>query len=141
MTDASARGFAIEAKVLSRPAAFLGREIRSFKTIDDYVVRGGRGIATSIKSLDLTAKSYQRGSAVASKFRGFASKLQNMTTASGGNFTVSTAANATNRVTDKVLVIALEQGAVSGSQAGAIAKFLREAPVLPDVKIVLQFIA
>jgi hypothetical protein len=49
--------------------------------------------------------------------------------------------NPQSPITDKVLKIAFEKGAATGTQAGAIARFLREASTkFPDVKIVLQFI-
>ena len=141
IADASRRGVAIEAKILSRSAAFLGRQIKNFPVIDDFIKHGSRGIATSIKSIDLTRRTYQTAGGLTTRLRSSARSLQNFKGASRGTFSVSTAAGAKNQITDKVLVIALEQGAATGTQASTIAKFLREAPHLfPDIKVVLQFI-
>jgi hypothetical protein len=47
----------------------------------------------------------------------------------------------TNPITDKVLVVAFEEGAATAEQAEAMLRFLRIAPAeFPDVKIVFQFI-
>ncbi len=132
------RGLLIEKTVLSRPATFLGQKIANFPVIDDYIFKGGRGIATSIKSLDLTAASYQTHSALLSRLNRLARPLQSLTTKSKAGFTVGTVSRP---IDEKRLVIAFEQGAATSTQAQAITRFLREAgSKFPDVKIVIQFI-
>ncbi|MEM7782867.1 MAG: putative Ig domain-containing protein [Planctomycetota bacterium] len=132
------RGLAIEKSVLSRAASFLGQKISSFPVIDDFILKNGRGIATSIKSLDLTAKSYQSGSKVLSQLNTYAKKLQQFSGATRKGVTVGPGGHAIN---DKVLVVAFEQGTATGLQAEAIKRFIREAGTkFPDVKVVFQFI-
>jgi RHS repeat-associated protein len=132
------RGLAIERSILSRAAGFLGQQIEKFPVIDDYIIRGGRGIATSIKSLDLTLPTFQSESALISRLSGYANKLQNFVGASKAGFTVGPGGHA---ITDKVLVLAFEQGAASWSQANALVQFVREAPTrFPDIRVVIQFV-
>ncbi len=67
-----------------------------------------------------------------------AKALQNLTTKNAGGFIIG---NAVTPIESKILVIAFEQGAATGTQAGAIARFIREAATkFPDVKVVIQFI-
>ena len=60
----AARGRAIEEAILGRLPSL--RSIANFPVIDDFV----KGVATSIKSLDLTAATYQNGAALTRKLTG-----------------------------------------------------------------------
>jgi hypothetical protein len=132
------RGLAIESKILGRAASFLGNKINNFPVIDDYVLRAGRGIATSIKSMDLSAKTYQTSSAILSKLNQYAKSLQIFTKATRQGITIG---GREYPVAEKVLVIAFEEGAATAEQATAIVKFFREATTkFPDIKVVLEFI-
>lgn len=52
---------------------------RTFRTIDDF----RNGVATSIKSIDLDAKTYKRASALESRLKGYVNKLASFTSATG----------------------------------------------------------
>ena len=135
------RGLAIEKSVLNRAASFLGRQIKSFPVIDDYIVKGGRGIATSIKSLDLTAKSYQTASGLRSKLNQVARELQafNGTMKHARQFPLGP--NTANLIHDKVLVVAFEEGAATSVQANALVQWFRGAAAnFPGIKVVVQLV-
>jgi hypothetical protein len=138
LLEATKRGLKIEQAILGRAAGFLGRQIKNFPVIDDYVKIGGKGVATSVKSMDLLDDSYQVASQITSKLRSAAKYLQNLTTASRNGFTVG---NVDNPIHQKVLIWAFEVGTASAAQAKVITKFLQEAPILyPDIKVVIQFL-
>jgi RHS repeat-associated protein len=132
------RGLAIEKVILNRAASFGGRVIKNFPVIDDFILRGTRGIATSVKSLDLTAQTYQNTSQLLSRLNSFAHTLQRFSGAARQGFRVGPGGHA---ITDKILVVAFEQGAATSSQAQVIARFVREASTsFPGVKVVVQFV-
>jgi RHS repeat-associated protein len=135
----SARGFAVEKAILNRAASFLGRTIPGFQVIDDYIIRGGRGIATSIKSLDLTAPSYQSATALVSRLNGYAQKLQNFTGATKAGFALGRGTE--NAIDDKVLLVAFEEGAATSVQANALVQWVRTAKAaFPDITVLVQFV-
>lgn len=68
MTSITERGLAIE-------RALGGNLPKNFKTIDKLV----DGVATSIKSVDLTATSYNKGNGLLSTLKGYVNKLDNFT--------------------------------------------------------------
>jgi len=139
MTNVFQRGLAIEKAILSRSASFLGRVIQNFPVIDDYVRIGGQGIATSIKSLDMTRKSYQSASGLLSRLRGYAKVLDNFTGVPGGTFPVGI--GTPNPMNQKVLCLVFEQGSATSTQVNALLSFLREVPArYPSIKVVVQFI-
>ncbi|QNN24723.1 hypothetical protein HED60_21415 [Planctomycetales bacterium ZRK34] len=135
-----ARGLRIEKTLLSRPTAFLGQQIRNFPVIDDFIVKGGRGIATSIKSLDLTRASYQTAAGLRSQLNRYARKLAAFTGDASHGVRIGTP-HGGPAITDKILVVAFEQGSATSVQAKALVQWSREiATKIPDIKVVVQFI-
>ncbi|MFN7875567.1 MAG: RHS repeat-associated core domain-containing protein [Pirellula sp.] len=118
LLDRFARGLQIERQILGRAASFLGQQIRNFPVIDDYILSGGRGIATSIKTLDLTRTSYQTVANLTGRLNAYARSLQGFTGATRQGVTIGAGGNP---ITDRVLVIAFEEGAASAQQATALA--------------------
>jgi RHS repeat-associated protein len=90
----AARGLAIE--------TMEGGNLGNFPVIDKFA----NGIATSIKSLDLGAASYQSGSALLSRVTGYVDKLAGFNGASYGRITI-----AAQDVTTKVLLLVVPPGA------------------------------
>jgi RHS repeat-associated protein len=124
-----ARGRAIERFILGRPANI---PVSNFPVIDDFA----NGVATSIKSLDLTADSYQAASALSGKLGEYASKLSTFAGRTWGGFTVQG-----NQIAQRVLVVAFEQGAPTARQAETLRAFIQTARQnWPNVKVVFQFI-
>ena len=123
-----ARGWAIEELILGG-----ARNLHpNFPVIDDFV----EGVATSIKSLDLTAATYQSGSAIISRLSSYAAKLAAFDGARyAGNVVAGTA------IKEKVLVVAFEEGAATIEQAQVLEEFLRIAKTSwPNIKIAFSFI-
>jgi RHS repeat-associated protein/uncharacterized delta-60 repeat protein len=136
---ASARGFAIEKTILSRAAGFFGKQVRNFPVIDDYIIKGGRGIATSIKSIDLTLPSYTNPAAIVSKLNGYADRLARFAVNGAESYGGVTIGNSTAPVADRVLIVAIEEGAANSSQATAMIQWVREAATkYPNIKILVQ---
>jgi RHS repeat-associated protein len=81
---------------------------RNFPVIDKLV----NGVATSIKSLDLTAKSYQNIKTLTSKIDGYVDKLASFKGASGGGGTVTAA-----EISSKELQLAVPPGATAAQEA------------------------
>ena len=137
----SARGFAIERTILSRAAGFLGKQISSFPIIDDYIIKGGRGIATSIKSIDVTLPSFANPIKLMTTLDDYAVELSRFATNGARTWGGFTVGNAAHPVTDRVLVVAIEEGAATSAQAAALVRWVREAPQLyPGIKVVFQAI-
>ncbi|WP_320069111.1 pre-peptidase C-terminal domain-containing protein [Micromonospora sp. RTGN7] len=102
------RGLAIEAK--------LGGNLpRSFPTIDRFA----NGTATSIKSVDLTAKSYQTAGQLTSRLQGYVDKaagfLKNNTQVTWDGRTITQ-----GQVTARELEIAIQSGKASAAQQSAL---------------------
>lgn len=99
-----ARGLAIEAK--------LGGNLPSaFPVIDRFE----KGVATSIKSLDLNAKTYQNASALTSKLNDYISKLAGFNGASFSGRTIKS-----SQISSRVLEVAVPKGSMTAAQQGAI---------------------
>ena len=124
-----ARGRAIEALLL-RGAPNVIRT-PNFPIIDSF----WQGVATSIKSIDAAAASYQSGAALVSRVAGYARTLANAGTLRQGALSINLANASRN------LVIAFEQGALTVQQAQALRAFMQTASQqFPNVRIVLTFI-
>jgi len=125
-----ARGSAVEDFIFTNVLGRARSLAWSFPVIDDFFA----GVATSIKSLDLTAASYQSGSAIISRLSKYAAELAAY---QGGRFAGVTVAN----ITDRVLLVAFEDGAGTVIQGQALEQFLQTAATQwPNIKIVFQFI-
>jgi len=106
-----------------------GRAFWSRHTIDYF----GHGVAVSVKSIDVTARSYQSAAALMRKLAGYAKQLQHYT----GDLTgVPPIFDADIR--KRVLVVAIEDGAATIAQGTALREFLRRtSSEWPDVIIKL----
>jgi hypothetical protein len=124
---AFARGWAIEELLIG------ARRLHpNFPVIDDFI----EGVATSIKSLDLTAKTYQSASALISRLSGYAGKLSAFQGATFAGDTVAAGA-----IKERVLVVAFEEGAATIEQAKVLEDFMRLAKTAwPNIKVVFEFI-
>ncbi|MGB0563458.1 MAG: RHS repeat-associated core domain-containing protein [Spirulinaceae cyanobacterium] len=121
------RGREIEQFILGRPANI---PVWNFPTIDDY--DSFTGVATSIKSLDLTAKTYQNPKRMVAQIDSYAKKLSKFNGRTYGGVNVPSPSQ-------RVLYIAIEDGAMSRAQAVAMTDFLESARNLyPNVNIVLH---
>ena len=96
-----------------------GREIESilggnlpgnFPVIDKFV----NGVATSIKSVDLTSASYQSASGLKSLLTGYVKSLSGFSGRSWAGAQVGT--NATNQILSRTLEIAIPRGSVTATQ-------------------------
>ena len=81
------------------------------------------GVATSIKSLDLTAKSYNNGNGLYNTLKGYVNKLDNFTGATRGERTVEEGID----YTSKVLQVAIEPGKATLNQWEQIGKAMNYA--------------
>ena len=101
--------------------AILGGNLpASFPVIDAYA----DGVVTSIKSIDLTASSYQLGSSLYSKLNQYLTSLYNFDGATWGGTSVGNAANPTD---SKVLNIAIQQGVEpTAAQSAAMAQIVQQ---------------
>jgi len=128
--DPFTRGRQIEQFILGG----LSRLGSNFPVIDDYI----RGVATSIKSLDLTAATYQSGPRLISRLASYAGDLARFAGARRGTLLIPPRGESIVR---RVLVVAFEDGALTVDQARALAEFARRAPsAWPNVTIVFTFI-
>lgn len=136
LLDKFARGLRIEQTVLGRAASFLGQKIPGYRVIDDYIMHGGKGIATSVKNMDLTMDTYKTASGILSKIRGDARALQQFTGRLTPKFSCGPGSD--NPINEKILLYVFEVGAANSVQAKAITTFLREAPSkFPGIKVVI----
>jgi RHS repeat-associated protein len=103
-----ARGNFIEAALA---AAFGGGLPRTFPVIDRFL----NGVATSVKSLDLGAKTYQNAQRLTSTLTGFVDKLAQFDGGRLGTFRVQGEA-----ITHRVLEVVVQRGAASPQQTQAI---------------------
>ncbi len=91
------------------------------------------GVATSVKSIDVTASSYQEVTTLVSQIEGYARDLSTVSGILGRGKTVIDMAYATERV----LFIAFEDGAMTVRQADALNNFLRTARyVFSNIRII-----
>jgi RHS repeat-associated protein len=100
---------------------------RTFPVIDAFE----DGVATSIKSIDLTAGTYQAPDALASKLTGYVDKLAGFQGATLGDIEVKA-----GEVTSKVLKIAIPDGGMSAAQQGVINRVAAQA-AQQGVKVVV----
>jgi hypothetical protein len=104
----------------------------NFPVIDDFF----QGVVTSIKSIDLTAASYQTEAEIRSALSTAAGDLAEF---AGGKLAGATVTAA--QITERVLIVGIEDGAATVEQALALKMFLRDYQVIwPNIKIVLQII-
>jgi hypothetical protein len=109
-----ARGFAIEEK-LYKPAELLAK---NFPTIDRFA----SGVATSIKSIDLTAKSYQSAGALTRQLTKYVDEIANLNgqVLSGFNREGLRRVVDTANLAGRELIVAIEPGVASATQRRAI---------------------
>ncbi len=112
MTNSLERGLMIE-------KALGGNLPKNFPVIDKLV----DGVATSIKSVDLTAKSYNEGNGLLSTLKGYVNKLDNFTTATREGVTATEGVN----FTSKSLRVAIEPGKASLQQWEQISEAIKYA--------------
>lgn len=126
---AFARGWAIESQILGGTR----RLVQNFPVIDDLV----NGVATSIKSIDLTAATYRTAANLAQRLEGYAGSLSRFTGGSAsyaGQVSVVTA----NQIEQRVLVVAVEDGAATVAQMQTINDFINKAKLLwPNIKVLV----
>ena len=99
-----ARGLAIE-------RALGGNLPRSFPVIDRF----DRGVATSIKSIDLTAKTYQNSGALSRRLGGYVDKVAAFRGKDFGGVGIEA-----SDITGRVLVVAVPAGAATAGQERAL---------------------
>jgi RHS repeat-associated protein len=123
-----ARGRALEQLILDATK----RLHPNFPVIDSFA----EGVAVSLKSLDLTAATYQSTTALVSKLGQYAAQLGAF---QGARFAGQRVV--ANEIKERVLVVALEEGAATLEQAVALRAFIVDmAKQWPNVKIVFQFV-
>ncbi|GAA4930331.1 DUF6443 domain-containing protein [Mucilaginibacter defluvii] len=120
----SKRGFAIE--------EMLGGNLpKSFPIIDKLV----NGVATSIKSIDLTASSYLQGKNLFNTLKGYINKLDNFEGASWGNKTITEGVD----FTSKALQVAIQPGKATLQQWEQIGEAMKYAND-HNIQLNLQFV-
>ena len=125
-----ARGRLIEQTILGRMPSTLQAGLKNFPVIDDFY----QGIASSIKSIDLLANTYQNTAALTSKIMRDAWKLSEFQGASLGGYSV-----AAGQIEKRVLVVAVEEGAATAAQGEALAQVVRQAQATyPNVQVVIK---
>ncbi len=105
----SPRGFAIE-------EALGGNLPRSFPTIDSFA----NGTATSIKSIDLTASSYQSAGRLTSRLNGYVDSVAGFDGAVFDGVRVAPGATTTRE-----LVVAIQPGVASSAQQAALTQVVQ----------------
>jgi hypothetical protein len=119
----SARGFAIE--------GMLGGNLpKAFPVIDKFA----DGVATSIKSIDLTAETYGKGNNLLNTLKGYTNKLSDFKGASRNGFRLRE-----SDITSKVLEVAIQPGKASLNQWEQIGKAMQHAKD-NNIQFNLQFI-
>lgn len=111
----TARGNLIEGILASR---FGGALPRVFPTIDRFL----NGVATSVKSLDLTSRSYQDIGRLSSTIQSFVTKLAEFQGATVGRFAVNA-----DSITSRVLELVVQASKMSPEQAAVIEKLVESA--------------
>jgi len=122
------RGRQIERMVLGRPASL--EHVSNFPVIDDFT----NGVATSIKSLDLTLSTYLKPSSLTRTLDNYAKKLANFQGKRWGGEIVENPSK-------RVLLLAMEEGVMTRTQTQAMTQFLKEAAQkYPNINIVITMI-
>nr|WP_315143870.1 DUF6443 domain-containing protein [uncultured Flavobacterium sp.] len=103
----------------------------NFPTIDKIK----DGVATSIKSMDLTAGTYQKGNSVLNTLKGYINKLDGFTSATWGGQTVTEGVT----YTSKSLELAVQTGKGSESQWSQIADAIKYAQD-KNINVTIRFI-
>lgn len=103
----------------------------NFPVIDKVV----GGVATSIKSLDLTAKSYQKGNSVLNTLKGYINKLDKFEGATWGGTTIEKGTD----YTSKALELAVQTGKGSESQWNQINEAVQYA-LDKNINVTIKFI-
>jgi RHS repeat-associated protein len=103
----------------------------NFPTIDKVK----DGVATSIKSLDLTAGTYQKGNNVLNTLKGYINKLDNFTSATWGGQTVTEGVS----YTSKSLELAVQTGKGTESQWSQIGDAIKYAQD-KNINVTIRFI-
>jgi hypothetical protein len=117
----STRGLEIEAE--------LGGNLpRSFPTIDKFE----NGVATSIKSVDLAAPTYQNASALTSKLQGYVDKVAGFNGASWDGTVIRA-----RDVTTRALEVAIQPGVASSEQM-AVLNQLRQYASSKGVQLIIS---
>jgi hypothetical protein len=126
--DKFTRGIEIERKILGRtPRTPDLSRVPNFPVIDDF----SDNVATSIKSIDLTAKSYQNASAMNGVLARYAKALSNFPGALRGGIRVEG-----SEISERKLLIVIEPGAATQMQADAIIAFKQTAAQKwPNIKV------
>ena len=128
--NAIARGRMIEQTILGRLPSTLAAGVKNFPVIDDLY----QGVATSIKSIDLLAKTYQNTATLVNKIVAEAFKLAEFQGAALGKVTVTA-----GQIEERVLVVAVEEGAATTAQAEALVQAVRQAQAAyPGVKVFVK---
>jgi hypothetical protein len=104
---------------------------KNFPTIDKIE----NGVATSIKSMDLTAKSYQKGNTVLNTIKGYVDSLSSFSSKSWGGTTV----RAGKEYTSKALELAVQTGKGSESQWNQINQAIQYATD-HNISVIIKFI-
>lgn len=124
------RGRVVEQTILGRPANIAG----NFPIIDDFA----NGTATSIKSINLLDKSYQKTSYLKGVLNKFAEKLSGFNGRNWGGFRIPPQGQQINQ---RVLLIALEKDAASLEQQQVISEFLQTVRQnYPNVTVDIRYI-
>lgn len=119
----SARGLTIE--------GMLGGNLpKAFPVIDKFV----DGVATSIKSIDLTVDTYSKGNNLLNTLNGYINKLDNFTYGSREGVTIGS-----SDITSKVLEVAIQSGKATLGQWEQISKAMQNAKD-KGIQFNLQFI-
>ncbi|WP_394344694.1 endonuclease toxin domain-containing protein [Flavobacterium restrictum] len=124
--NALQRGRAIE-NMLGADASWA----RNFPTIDKIE----NGVATSIKSMDLTATSYQKGNSVLNTLKGYVDSLSSFSSKTWGG----TAVTQGESYTSKALELAVQSGKGSEAQWGQINQAIQYA-LDKDINVTIRFI-
>ncbi|WP_347053585.1 DUF6443 domain-containing protein [Flavobacterium olei] len=103
----------------------------NFPTIDKIK----DGVATSIKSMDLTAGTYQKGNSVLNTLKGYINKLDDFTSATWGGQTVTEGVT----YTSKSLELAVQTGKGTESQWSQIADAIKYAQD-KNINVTIRFI-
>ncbi|SFC36315.1 RHS repeat-associated core domain-containing protein [Flagellimonas taeanensis] len=113
------------------------RWARNFPVIDKIE----DGVATSIKSVDLTAKSYQSGNNLFNTLKGYVDKLDNFSGAAWGNKAKGTFADIQEGrdFTSKALELAVESGQGSAEQWEQITNIVNYA-LEKEINVSIRFI-
>ena len=102
----------------------------NFPVIDDFF----QGVATSIKSIDLTLPSYQNDSAILNTLSKAAGDLADF---AGKRFAGDEVKGAL--ITDRVLIVAIEDGAATVEQAKVLEQFLQNyKSIWPNIRVEIE---